>query len=432
MVRYAGLTHLDQPGFSVEESAARLFRLAYAEERLMLLQAAHLVTAPEWDVKLLLGRTQYEDVMHADVLKQRLPELRLSKNKAFQGADDALQLLFDEAMFAANSLELLASLVRVFKPALLAAYRTYLAHANGLADYPTVRLLKAIVPEEEEALALLTEAYHHLAQADGAGTAAAEAWADHLAHRLTAAGGIDGSGPVDLAALQPQRAAAPYVIPKTLGRDETFSRVWDFLHVDNLQVAERLSQMIATRLSEITAAEGLGYVLWETRNQPWPFYVDISRHLWDEIRHTIFGEVATEDVFGDRAAIPMRTFDEASIVQMTPLEMYAMLGIGVEAAMMKYPPGKREEFEFCRDTARYPLMATFQDFDWADEVLHVNLARRQLKEWFAGSQAELLALAQQGVTLRNSVRHHQPPTRLPDVSHKLAELQDRPSREGSN
>jgi hypothetical protein len=104
--------------------------------------------------------------------------------------------------------------------------------------------------------------------------------------------------------------------------------------------------------------------------------------------------------------------------------MYAMLGIGVEAALMKYPPGKREEFEFCRDTARYPLLATLQDFDWADEVLHVNIARRQLKEWHTGRRAELLALAHKGVALRNQVRHQQPPSALPDVNHKLEALQN--------
>jgi hypothetical protein len=205
-----------------------------------------------------------------------------------------------------------------------------------------------------------------------------------------------------------------------MARDDTFRQIWDFVHVENERAAERFAQMLATRLSEITAAEGLVFVLCEVEGQPWPFYVDISRHLWDEVRHTLFGEAATEQIFGDRAAMPIRDFDVTYIFGMTPLQQYAALGLGIEAAMMKYPPGKREEYEFCRDVAQHPLMTTFQDFDWADEVLHVNIARRQLKDWFRGSQQELIALAQQGVELRSQVRKMHPPSPLPDMSQIIA------------
>lgn len=428
LYRYAGLKNVHQPGFQVDEAVRRLQKLAYAEERLMLLQAAHLVTVPEWDIKLLLGRLQYEDSQHADQFKQRLTELRVSKNKAFGREDDHLKRVFDEAMYSADTAELLAALTWVFKPAIIEAFRRYMEQTNSLADQPGARLIKLALLEEEEHLALLEAAYRAVIKQNPNRQAAAETWAETLAAMLAAVGGIDGTDRPDTTRLQPIRATEPYKIPRKLGRDDTFRRIWDFLHVDNQQVDERLAQMIATRLSEITAAEGLGFVLWETRDQPWPFYTDISRHLWDEIRHTLFGEVATEDVLGDRAAMPMRTFDEASILEMTPLEMYAMLGLGVEASMMKYPPGKREEYEFCRDVARYPLMATFQDFDWADEVLHVNIARRQLKEWFGGSQAELMGLAQKGLDHRASFRHRQPPERLPSVAHKLSKLQENDGR----
>ncbi len=416
--RYAGLQNVDQPGLSVEACAARLQRLAYAEEQVMRLQAANIVTRPEWDLKILLGRLQYEDATHADQIKRRLPELRLSKKKSFSTPDTPLRAVFAEALYAATTAELLAGLVKVFKPALIAAYRRYLTETNALADYPSVRTLKMILAEEEEALAILESAYATFVDTPEKETEAI-AWAAHLQRLLAAAGGIDGTGDINEAGLQPRRATEPYTIPKQAYRDETYRRIWDFVHVENERAAERFAQMIATRLSEITAAEGLVFVLCEVDDQPWDFYVDISRHLWDEVRHTLFGEVTTEEIFEDRSAMPIRDFDMTYIFQMTPLEQYAGLGIGIEAAMMKYPPGKREEYEFCRDVARHPLMTTFQDFDWADEVLHVNIARRQLKTWFEGSQAELLALAQKEVALRSEIRDLHPPSPLPDVSRAL-------------
>jgi len=180
-------------------------------------------------------------------------------------------------------------------------------------------------------------------------------------------------------------------------------------------VPQRLAQMIATRLGEVTIAEALAIVLLEVEGQPWSFYLAISRHMWEEMRHSLFGEAAAEQVYGDRAALPLRDFEIEYLFEMTPLELYAMLGIGVEAALMKYPPGKRAEYEFCRDRARHPLMTTFQDFDWADEVEHVQIARRQLKRWFGGDADELSALAEQGMELRARTRRLHAPSPMPEL-----------------
>ncbi|MBI1881315.1 MAG: hypothetical protein HYR94_24305, partial [Chloroflexi bacterium] len=174
--QYAGLQNVKQPGLSVDQCAARLHALAYAEERLMRLQAAHVVTVPEWDIKVLLGRLQYEDAQHADQLRARLPELRVSKKKALDTPDIPLQVVFDEIMHAANTVELLVSLALVFKPALLRAYRDYLAATNSLADYPTVRSLKMIIAEEEETLPLLEAAYRDVVNTPEK-EAEANAWA---------------------------------------------------------------------------------------------------------------------------------------------------------------------------------------------------------------------------------------------------------------
>jgi hypothetical protein len=65
-------------------------------------------------------------------------------------------------------------------------------------------------------------------------------------------------------------------------------------------------------------------------------------------------------------------------------------------------------------------MTTLQDFDWADEVLHVNIARRRLKAWYPGSQQELAALAAGGVEARTRAREKHPPAPLPDIGDALA------------
>jgi hypothetical protein len=105
----------------------------------------------------------------------------------------------------------------------------------------------------------------------------------------------------------------------------------------------------------------------------------------------MMGEAAIEATFGTADAIPIRDYESVYCMEAPALEQYATLGLEIEGAQMKYPIGKRGEWEFCRDAAKHPLMTTFQDFDWADEVLHVTIAKRQLNEWFPNGVSELSA-----------------------------------------
>ena len=415
--QFAGLQRTKEPGLSVEECARQIHRFSYVEERLMFLQAAHIVTTPQRDLKGLLSRLQYEDGIHSDLLKTRLTELRVSKSKSQNVPDARLTVVLDEAMFSEGGVELLAALAKVFKPALLQAYRNYVSHTNGLADYESVRLMRTIVAEEEQTLRLLQAAYRDLVNTTEE-EERAQSWAETLRGMLQAAGGIAGDVESGTGSIQPVRSRIPFKVARRPKRDDTFDHVWDIIHVDNCRLPERLAQMIATRLGEITIAEALAIVLLEVEEQPWSFYLAISRHMWDEMRHSLFGEAAAEHVYGDRSLIPLRDFEIEYLFEMTPLELYAMLGIGVEAALMKYPPGKRAEYEFCRDVARHPLMTTFQDFDWADEVEHVQISRRQLKEWFSGDSDELVALAEKGMQFRARTRQLHPPSPMPDLVGK--------------
>jgi hypothetical protein len=178
------------------------------------------------------------------------------------------------------------------------------------------------------------------------------------------------------------------------------------------EVADYFAYMLGIRLSEINVAEGLAVVLCETKEMPWEFYWDISRHLWDEVRHSMMGEAAIEATFGTASAIPMREYESVYCMEAPALEQYATLGLEIEGAQMKYPIGKRGEWEFCRDRAKHLLMTTFQDFDWADEVLHVSIAKRQLNEWFRNGRGELSALAEEGKQNRTKVKERYQPVRI--------------------
>jgi hypothetical protein len=408
--RYAGLGRVDAPGLSVADASARLLRFAYVERRLMRLQASRVVTLPQRDIKALLARFQYEDALHAEGWRQRALELRTNKSKLESVPDAALAALFDTAEHLPGTYPFLTALTNVLQPELRRAYAAYIATANELADYGSVRLARQTLQEEEEHSRLLASALSEL-DSSPADRDEARMWEGRLRALLAAAGGIDGAGPrYEPPELEP---LPPYRLQHTLARDGSLPRVWDFVAPPLEQAPERLDYMLALRLSEVNVAEGLAIVLCETGDMPWSFTLDISRHLWDEMRHSLFGEAAIEATYGERSAIPMRDYEGVFAMEAPPLEQYAVLGLEVEGKNMRYPPGKRQEWEFARDIAKHALAATFQDFDWADEVLHVQIARRQLDVWFPGGLKQIGEFSKRGSAHRTEVKHRQAPTAIP-------------------
>ncbi len=414
--RYAGLGRALEPGLSVAVAVERLRRFAYVESRLMRLLASRIVSVPERDVKALLARLQFESALHADGWRNRVREMRTNKSKLEGAPDPALEILFDEAEHLPGTLPFLTVAACVLLSALRDAYRAYTDATNGLADYPSVRLAHGALADVDEHLRLLGLT---LADAETGATEEdrrlAATWVERLSAYLVAAGGIDGT--LERGDPRPRVAStAPYHIPHELTRDTSLPRVWDYVAPPLEEVPAHLDYMMALRLSEINVAEGLAIVLYETPDKPWSFYLDIARHCWDEMRHSLFGEAAIEHTHGDRAALPLRDYEGAFAMEAAPLEQYAVLGLEVEGKNMKYPPGKRQEWEFARDMARRPLMTTLQDFDWADEVLHVNIARRQLDDWFDGGLAAIADFSRGGKEHRTAVKNRHAPTPVTPVT----------------
>lgn len=374
----AGIADPRKPGFSVEECARRLRRFAHLEQRLTVDLAGHLPGTPEWEAKHALGRHLWEDAEHATWLRGRVVQLRTSAKLLDRVPDPALAALMDEAREARDTVELLAGYYGVLKTELLAAYRRHLDETQPLADFPTVRLIGMIVAEEEEQLAWAAEALAELT-AKAEGRARAEAWQAHLRACLVAAGGIVGDAPRSTPEPARCRARTPQELPKTPVRDARFGVCAEFYDASQGPPTSRPEIYLHTarvRLNEMAAVENIAATLYETHGMPWEYYHDLARHLWDEVRHSCMGQVLIEDSGRRIDEYPLRMGIADFYTLLTPMERYTLLGIGIESDQMRYPPGKRSEFEWFRDIWQQPLGANLQDFDWADEVLHAQIARR--------------------------------------------------------
>ena len=372
-------------GYSVDENVRRLMRYQWTERRLMTLLLSHLTAEPIWEVKCGYALHQWQDAQHVDALRRRISEMRHPVPALDAAPDPALDQLLEEAFHSADALELLAGSYGVLREALAAAYRQLLAESNPLVDHPTRRILRAALADHEDALAWSGAALQALAGKDPAGARRAEAWRAHLRSYLAAAGGIAGPAPDQRLEFPAARQPQPFTPDFRPRRDKRFAGVHYFEfppHViyndPRVPADERNLALLAKRTLEMDVPEMMASILVEKRGQPWEFYLDFSRQLWDETRHAMMGTVALEARGIDWTTLPLNVgFSLRLNLHATPLERQTIL-YAIEQSLMPAETGKRFEYQTAVD-AGDPLSAHFHDYDWADEVLHAQIGRRWLK-----------------------------------------------------
>jgi hypothetical protein len=225
---------------------------------------------------------------------------------------------------------------------------------------------------------------------DGAAREALRPWLDLLDGCLAAAGGLDGTAPPSGQQAVRRHSAKPYVYDPVPRRDERFQDPWNqgvnaeaFLYNPGFDARPKALMMLFKRLREIDVPEMMASIIHQTKDQPWGYYRDMSRQLWDEARHAMMGEVGFVALGVDwtRARVT-HNWSFRLNTECSPLERHAVLYF-IEQGLMPRT-GKRYEWETAVASG-LPLMATLQDYDWADEVLHAALGR----EWYVPRFADL-------------------------------------------
>ena len=397
----AGIATYDKAariGYSVEENVQRLLRLHWTERRLMDAMLAHLASTPVWEAKCALALHQWYCAEHADWLRRRVTEMRHPSPPLDAAPSKELDAFLEEVLHAENPEELVAGIYGVALPALRDAYYTHLQHTNPLVDHPTRRFMRFALLEVTEAIEWGDGALAALDR-DRDAAALARAWKEHLELYLEAAHGIAGDPRIsveegdDRSGVQirsmepplPPPADRPFVPDFEPKRDKRFHGLYNFefpphvvYNAEGVPADERNLALLCKRTLEMDVPEVMASFLFERKDQPWEFYLEYSRQLWDEARHAMMGTVAFESRAVDWKEIPLNVgFSLRLNLHATPQERQIVL-YAIEQSLMSGETGKRFEYETAI-AAGDELSAHFHDYDWADEVLHANIGRRALK-----------------------------------------------------
>ncbi len=372
-------------GFSVDDTVARLLRYQWLERAVMRTAVSHLTATPEWEVKCALGLLQWQCAEHVEGLRQRVAEMRHPLPALEQAPDPAIDRFCEELLRARDTAELIAGVYEVAVRAVVAEYRDYLRRANVLVDHPTRRVIRFALAELEEALWWAEDALAAMTAGSADVVARVAAWRAHLVLFLAAAGGVSGMEAAPVGTLPRARGDTPFVPDFTPRRDDRFQgqRNFEFPpHViyndPSAPADERNLALLCKRALEMDVPEMMASVMVERTDLPWEFHRDYARQLWDEMRHAMMGTVALEARGIDWTRIPLNVgFALRLNLHASAEERQAML-FAIEQSLMPGETGKRFEYRTAVE-AGDALSAQFQDFDWADEVLHAQIGRRWLR-----------------------------------------------------
>ena len=385
-----------EPGLSVEECVKRLKRFHYAFWRLHQICIAHITAEPVYELKMAFSlhghlAAENDTNFRARVGEMREPPLGLEKIP-----HPALPVFFDEILCTPSSEERLLGIYEKAFPALRESLERYIEQTHVLADAPSIRLCRIALMDLEEICRYGAQAAKCLVSGEQRRESAQ--WLSLLDVCLASAGGLDGSAKA-MSGQEPTRhySSKPYVYDGEPKRDERFPDPHNisvnaeaFLYDESKPAEPKVLMMLYKRLREIDVPEMMASIISETRGKPWGYYRDMTRQLWDEARHAMMGETGFVSLGLDWPKLVMvnSIFSRRLNGRLTPKERHAVLYFIEQGLMPK--TGKRHEWEVSRE-AHIPLAITFQDFDWADEVLHARVGR----DWYVAdmpSAAEAVEL----------------------------------------
>ena len=320
-----------------------------------------------WRQRKELPELIFRSLRRVQDLRRRGRELGVSFEDMHFSADIAGRALLDKLCSASNPADLLqAGMIEIYN-ALINAIGDYLKWNEGIYDRPSVTLLQEDRDELKAQMAWAQAALVEMADegrvtpdqvfTKGVQTLCADLSATLRKHN------VRGSLPVKVGRRIGSLPFADAKLPIAFRHLEFGPEPMP----SNLVYAERGRYHAVNFLQEVQAADSCASLLFEAPDMPWDFFLDLSRHMWDEARHSMFGEAKLLELGTTAAAAGLSTKAYAMRQTLTPLDRYAALSTQEADAF----PGKHVGL---KDAVAHndTLSAKAWSYDIADETQHLR------------------------------------------------------------
>jgi hypothetical protein len=303
-------------------------------------------------------------------LRQRGRELGVSFEEMHFSANVAGRVLLDKICHATNIADLFAAMI-VVHGALIEAINNYLKNNEGIYDLPSVPLLEADRDELKSQIVWAENALRELADEaketpDGKFVTNIKTLCADLPVALREHNSRNG-----MKILQGRRVGTLPLADAKLPMGFHHLEFGPESLPPNPAYPDRERYHAVNFLQEVQAADSCASMLFEAPDMPWDFFFDLSRHMWDESRHAMFGEAKLLELGITAAAAGLSTKAYAMRQTLTPLDRYAALSTQEADAF----PGKHVGL---KDAVAHndTLSAKAWSYDIADETQHLRFGTK--------------------------------------------------------
>lgn len=378
--------------FTVKENSQRLANYRYLEIQLMEMLGGWSHTTPQLAYKATFGYHVYDHAQAADMLGERLEQLRGGRSFAEPATDEFAQLC-EYIWNLTDGIDRLVAVYRVLEPHLVSTYAYHADATDPLTDTPSVRLMRQLAAMDQAHVAWGTAVLDSLTDHPEARQRALAVQGD-LEARLVACGGVTGHGveahwlsfhSAKEDAKSPPRAKrgrGGYKFRKVcppLPHPVVEEPLWfsDKREDFNVYQAEDEWSLEGFRhkfhqllYGEVETTDRMGKMLAEYPDLPWEMRMELAHQMWDEARHIeIVAKAVEEELGGELGYGPWSLLWWWMQNDEDPLRRLTVTNSWAEANLMQTLRKWREEAE----KRGFTRIAELADYLQADERTHVKL-----------------------------------------------------------
>jgi hypothetical protein len=378
--------------FGVKENSQRLANYRYLEIQLMEMIGGWSHTTPQLAVKATFGYHVYDHAQAANMLGERLEQLR-SGRMAEEPATDEFAHLCEHVWNLDNVVDRLVAIYRVLEPHLVSTYAYHADATDPMTDTPTVRLLRQLASSGQSHVAWGQAVLDNLTREPEERRRAFDVQAD-IEARLLECGGVTGQGieshwlafhsarDEEKPKARVKRGKGGYRFVKTCEpRDHPVVQepLWFSKNREDFRVYEaedpwslegfrhKFHQLL---YGEVETTDRMGKMLAEFPDLPWEMRMDMAHQMWDEARHIeIVGKAVEEELGAELGYGPWSLLWWWMQNDPDPLRRLTVTNSWAEANLMHTLREWREEAE----KRGYHRIAELSDYLQADERTHVLL-----------------------------------------------------------
>jgi len=403
--------------FSVVENSERLASYRFLEEQLMEMIGGWSQTTAELAFKATFGYHVFDHAQAADMLGERLEQLRSGSGRARAASDDFVRLC-EHVWGFASTIDRLVAVYRVLEPHLVSTYVYHADATDPLADAPTVRLLRHLGGMAQSHVAWGQAVLDSLTRSAESRKQALTVQADVEA-RLVECGGVTGQGieshwlsfhsarSEDRPKQRRKRTKSSYRFTKScpsldhpivedpfsFSEDRESFRVYEADDEWSLEgFRHKFHQLL---YGEVETTDRMGKMIAEYPDLPWQMRMDLAHQMWDEARHIEIVAKAVEDELGGELGYgPWPLVWWWMQNEQDPLRRIAVTNCWAEANLMN----TLKQWRWKAEERGYERIAELSDYLQADELMHVKMATKWVRRFTDGNLEKRDELARWGRT----------------------------------